>query len=204
MLWYQACGLTDCVASIAQGSIAFGSFIVAILDLLRAGLRLLQQYERDQGDAIGAAIACCAQCCVGCIASLVEYFNRYAYIECAPFSIPRATATNVPFGYRIALYGKPYIKAAKDTWNLFKDRGIDALVNDCLINNIWQVYHPERQCSISMLIPCAAPSQDFRLLRCRRALLRLLVPVPQDRGSSLRSAESRRQSCRHALCESQH
>jgi hypothetical protein len=40
---------------------------------------------------------------------------------------------------RIALYGKPYIKAAKDTWNLFKDRGIDALVNDCLINNIWSV-----------------------------------------------------------------
>lgn len=101
-----------------MGSIAFGSFIVAILDLLRAALRLLQQYERDQGDAIGAAIACCAQCCVGCITSLVEYFNRYAYIE-------------------IALYGKAYIAAAKDTWNLFKDRGIDALVNDCLVNNIW-------------------------------------------------------------------
>jgi len=46
-----------------------------------------------------------------------------------------------------ALYGKPYIEAAKDTWRLFKDRGmplpllsfqvlamshlgIDALVND--------------------------------------------------------------------------
>lgn len=37
----------------------------------------------------------------------------------------------------IAIYGKPYVKAARDTWNLFKDRGIDALVNDCLINNIW-------------------------------------------------------------------
>ncbi len=37
----------------------------------------------------------------------------------------------------IALYGKAYIPAAKDTWRLFKNRGIDALVNDCLINNIW-------------------------------------------------------------------
>lgn len=64
-----------------MGSIAFGSFIVAILDLIRAGLQLLQQYESGQGDTIGAAIACCAQCCVGCIASMVEYFNRYAYIE---------------------------------------------------------------------------------------------------------------------------
>ncbi|KAK4702786.1 hypothetical protein P7C70_g3436, partial [Phenoliferia sp. Uapishka_3] len=102
----------------SMGSIAFGSLIVALLDLLRAGLQVLQQYESGQGDMIGAGIACCAQCCVGCVASLAQYFNRYAMIE-------------------IALYGKPYIKAAKDTWHLFRDRGIDALVNDLLINNIW-------------------------------------------------------------------
>jgi len=44
----------------------------------------------------------------------VEFFNRYAYIE-------------------IALYGKSYVKAARDTWRLFKDRGIDALINDSLV-----------------------------------------------------------------------
>ena len=33
----------------------------------------------------------------------------------------------------VALYGKPYIEAAKDTWRLFKDRGIDALINDSLV-----------------------------------------------------------------------
>ena len=33
----------------------------------------------------------------------------------------------------VALYGKPYIQAAKDTWALFRDRGIDALVNDSLV-----------------------------------------------------------------------
>jgi hypothetical protein len=41
--------------------------------------------------------------------------NRYAYIQ-------------------IALYGKPYIAAAKDTWRLFVDRGIDALVNDQIVS----------------------------------------------------------------------
>lgn len=35
---------------------------------------------------------------------------------------------------RAALYGKPYITAAKDTWRMFKDRGIDALVNDSLVS----------------------------------------------------------------------
>jgi hypothetical protein len=64
-----------------MGSIAFGSLIVALLDLLRAGLQVLQQYAQSEGSAIGAALACCAQCCVGCVASLVEYFNRYAFIE---------------------------------------------------------------------------------------------------------------------------
>jgi hypothetical protein len=33
----------------------------------------------------------------------------------------------------LALYGKAYIPAAKDTWRLMKDRGIDALINDSLI-----------------------------------------------------------------------
>ncbi|GAA5850007.1 hypothetical protein JCM9279_004880 [Rhodotorula babjevae] len=100
------------------GSIAFGSLIVALLDLLRAFFQLLRSYESSEGNMIGAAIACCAQCCVGIISNLVEYFNRYAYIQ-------------------IALYGKPYIAAAKDTWRLFRDRGITALINDCLVNNIW-------------------------------------------------------------------
>uniref|UniRef100_A0A0K3C446 Protein PNS1 n=2 Tax=Rhodotorula toruloides TaxID=5286 RepID=A0A0K3C446_RHOTO len=100
------------------GSIAFGSLLVALLDLLRAFFQILQSYESGQGDIIGAAVACVAQCCVGCIAWAVEYLNRYAYIE-------------------ISLYGKAYIPAAKDTWNLLRDRGITALINDCLVGNIW-------------------------------------------------------------------
>ncbi|KAK9900425.1 DUF580-domain-containing protein [Cystobasidium minutum MCA 4210] len=100
------------------GSIAEGSLIVALLDLLKAGLTLLRQQEQQSGDVVGAAIACCAECCIGCIRWLVDYFNRYAYIE-------------------IAMFGKSYIQAAKDAWHLLKDRGIDALVNDSLVNNIW-------------------------------------------------------------------
>ncbi len=56
-----------------------------------------------------------AVCCINCITWAVQYFNKYAYIE-------------------IALYGKAYIPAAKDTWHLFKARGVDALVNDSLVS----------------------------------------------------------------------
>jgi hypothetical protein len=67
----------------SSGSVAFGSLIVALLDLLRFIIGLLRQEALSEGDAIGvrsterrrdvestraaqAAIACVAQCCVGC------------------------------------------------------------------------------------------------------------------------------------------
>lgn len=101
-------------STLSLGSIAFGSLIVTLLDLLRLILEAVRNSASQDDNPIGACLACCAACFVGCIQNLVEYFNRYAYIE-------------------IALYGKAYIPAAKDTWRLFKDRGIDALVNDSLV-----------------------------------------------------------------------
>jgi hypothetical protein len=82
--------------------------------MIRLVLNALANNASAEGNPVEACLACCAACFVGFIESLVEWFNRYAYIE-------------------IALYGKAYIPAAKDTWRLFKDRGIDALVNDSLV-----------------------------------------------------------------------
>ncbi|KAJ4487395.1 plasma-membrane choline transporter-domain-containing protein [Lentinula edodes] len=101
-------------STLSLGSIAFGSLIVTLLELLKMILRAAQNSANQDGHPVEACLACCAACFVGCIESAVEYFNRYAYIE-------------------IALYGKSYIGASKDTWRLFKDRGIDALVNDSLV-----------------------------------------------------------------------
>ncbi|CAG7855020.1 Protein PNS1 [Serendipita indica DSM 11827] len=101
-------------STLSLGSIAFGSLIVTILELIRVLLNLASQSASQDGNPIVAILACCAACFVGCIESLVEYFNKYAYIE-------------------IALYGKPYIKAAKDTWHLLTDRGIDAIINDTIV-----------------------------------------------------------------------
>ncbi|WVQ67890.1 protein PNS1 [Kwoniella botswanensis] len=110
-------------STLSLGSIAFGSLIVTVLELIRLILQAIQQYEAGQGDTIGAIVACCAACCVGCIEGMIAWFNKYAYIE-------------------ISLYGKSYIPAAKDTWALLKDRGIDALVNDSLVGTalMWGAY----------------------------------------------------------------
>jgi len=76
------------------GSIAFGSLIVTILEIIRLILQMIRNNAAQDGHPVEAICACIAECCIGCIQGLVEYFNRYAYIH-------------------VALYGKPYIKAAK-------------------------------------------------------------------------------------------
>jgi len=100
------------------GSLCFGSLILAILDIIRAILQILQSQANQDGDMVGAALACVAGCLVGCIDWAITFFNRLAY-------------TN------IALYGNSFVTASKETWHLIKAKGIDALVNDCLVNNVW-------------------------------------------------------------------
>ncbi|KAI8895528.1 choline transporter-like protein [Globomyces pollinis-pini] len=51
------------------------------------------------------------------VQGLLEYFNKYAFAQ-------------------VAIYGKDYCSAAKDTWELTKSRGIDAIINDDLIGNV--------------------------------------------------------------------
>ncbi|KAH9957911.1 plasma-membrane choline transporter-domain-containing protein [Russula dissimulans] len=118
-------------STLSLGSVAFGSLIVTVLEIVRLLLSLARNNAEVEGNPVEACLACCAECFIGCIEGLVEYFNKYAYIE-------------------IALYGKPYIRAAKDTWNLFKDRGIDALVNDSLVSItlMWGAYAVGVLCSL--------------------------------------------------------
>ncbi|EIM79183.1 DUF580-domain-containing protein [Stereum hirsutum FP-91666 SS1] len=118
-------------STLSLGSIAFGSLIVTILEVMRLILQALRNNLYDSDHPIMAVVACCADCFVGCIEGIVQYFNRYAYIE-------------------IALYGKPYVQAARDTWSLLKDRGVDALVNDSLVGTTltWGAYAIGMLCSL--------------------------------------------------------
>ncbi len=99
------------------GSICFGSLIVTFVQLLKQLLSALRQSSQNNGDMLTTFIFCCLECFVSLIDWLLEFFNHYAYCY-------------------IALYGKAYIPSAKDTWQLMKQKGIDAMVNDCLINSV--------------------------------------------------------------------
>ena len=95
------------------GSICLGSLIVAIIQFLRHLCSVAKSQSRQEG-GIGGLIGYAIFCVLGCLIYVLEwaarFFNRYAFCH-------------------IALYGKAYIPAAKDTWNMIKDRGFDALIN---------------------------------------------------------------------------
>ncbi|KAF2201058.1 DUF580-domain-containing protein [Delitschia confertaspora ATCC 74209] len=99
------------------GSISLGSLVVALINCVRQLCSIAQQQAAQNGNMVGAIFLCILQCIIGFIDWAVQFVNRYAFSH-------------------IALYGKPYIAAAKDTWTMIKDRGIDALVNECLIGPV--------------------------------------------------------------------
>ncbi|KAI1771519.1 DUF580-domain-containing protein [Hypoxylon cercidicola] len=99
------------------GSISLGSLLVAIINFLRQLCSVARQNEAAQGNIMGVVLFWILGCLIGILDWAVQFLNRYA------------------FSY-IALYGKSYFAAAKDTWNMIKQRGIDALINECLIGPV--------------------------------------------------------------------
>lgn len=113
--WYQTESSGATGASLKRsttssfGSICFGSLIVAFLQALRA----LAESSRQDGNAL----ACFAECILGCLQSLMEYFNRWAYVY-------------------VGIYGYKFTQAGRAVIQLFNDRGFDAIINDDLIGNV--------------------------------------------------------------------
>lgn len=103
------------------GSICEGSLIVAFLQLLRAFIQILRNNALGNNEACAACGYLILDWIVGFIEWLVQYFNHYAYIY-------------------IALYGKKYTKAAKETFQLIRFKGMDALINDCFVNTSIQLF----------------------------------------------------------------
>jgi hypothetical protein len=109
---FSASASFDRASTKSLGSIAFGSLVVSVVTLLHAIVRSLRRDARDEGLAVQIALAC-LECLVGLLERLVRLLNKYAYVN-------------------IGLYGKEFLPAARDAFDLFKARGFDLLINDDL------------------------------------------------------------------------
>ncbi len=87
------------------GSIALGSFIVALIQSLR--------FLAGGGRNNRSLAACMLVFIIGIIERIMRYFNMYAYTQ-------------------VALYGKDFITSAKDTMDMFEAKGLTMLINDNL------------------------------------------------------------------------
>lgn len=103
------------------GSICFGSLIVSLIQLLRQFVQILKQNAFGSGDYCAGCGFLILDFIIGIFDWLVRYFNHYAYCY-------------------VALYGKSYIRSARDTFDLIRFKGMDALINDCFINTSLNLY----------------------------------------------------------------
>lgn len=92
------------------GSICFGAFVVAVIQALR------QLANSAQANGDGNICVCIAECLLACLASIIEYLNKWAFVF-------------------VGLYGFSYIKAAKSVFQLFRNRGWEAVIADDLVSN---------------------------------------------------------------------
>lgn len=112
---HPALGAFGRAMTTSLGSIAFGSLIVAVIKTLRSILRAV--INRNSRNWVVVILSWIALCFLGCLDRLAQYFNHYAFCQ-------------------VAIYGKTYIQAAKATWRLFKTSGLEAIVNDNLIDGV--------------------------------------------------------------------
>ncbi|KAF7153622.1 hypothetical protein RHSIM_Rhsim01G0126000 [Rhododendron simsii] len=94
------------------GSACLGSLFVPAIEALRIFARGLNLLEGEDEFMFS-----CAHCCLHVMETIFRYGNGWAYVQ-------------------IATYGKGFVKASQDTWELFKKRDMEALVDSDMTSAI--------------------------------------------------------------------
>nr|XP_033772761.1 choline transporter-like protein 4 [Geotrypetes seraphini] len=81
------------------GSLAFGSLILTIVQMIRIALEYLDHKLKDSHNAAARFLLCCLKCCFWCLEKFIKFLNRNAYIM-------------------IAIYGKNFCTSAKNAFSL--------------------------------------------------------------------------------------
>lgn len=97
------------------GSIAFGSFIIAVIQTLNQIMKEAKRRAARNGSVLVFICLCFMQCIMQMIEDLVKYLTDYAFVQ-------------------VALYGKGFWQAGKDTYALFSERGWTAVFNDVIVD----------------------------------------------------------------------
>uniref|UniRef100_H3C3P7 Choline transporter-like protein n=1 Tax=Tetraodon nigroviridis TaxID=99883 RepID=H3C3P7_TETNG len=81
------------------GSLAFGSLILSVVQMIRVVLEYLDRKLKGSHNACSRFVLCCLKCCFWCLEHFIRFINRNAYIM-------------------IAIYGKNFCTSSKDAFFL--------------------------------------------------------------------------------------
>ena len=84
-------------------------------ELISRALRALEYQTRDSEDA--QIVHCLVQCILMCLESIIEYFNKWAYVY-------------------VGLYGFSYLDAGRNVMSLFQQKGWTVVITDDLADNV--------------------------------------------------------------------
>nr|XP_045753355.1 choline transporter-like protein 5 isoform X3 [Mirounga angustirostris] len=93
------------------GSLAFGSLILALIQMFKLVLEYLDHRLKEAQNNISKFLQCCLKCCFWCLEKVVKFFNRNAYVM-------------------IAIYGKNFCRSARDAFNLLMRNVLKVAVMD--------------------------------------------------------------------------
>ncbi|EMP33209.1 Choline transporter-like protein 5 [Chelonia mydas] len=93
------------------GSLAFGSLILAIVQLIRIILEYLDHKLKGTQNSCTRFLLCCLKCCFWCLEKFIKFINRNAYIM-------------------IAIYGKNFCTSAKEAFFLLMRNVVRVAVLD--------------------------------------------------------------------------
>jgi len=88
------------------GTAAFGSFIIAVVKMIRAFVANLQKKARELNNKVGEALLCCCQCCLWCFEKVIKFLNKNAYIQTAIFGTPFCRSAREAFSLIVRNAGK--------------------------------------------------------------------------------------------------
>ncbi|XP_058128936.1 choline transporter-like protein 1 [Anopheles ziemanni] len=87
------------------GTVAFGSFVIALVQFLRTLLKLLMHSVRNPQNRVTSFLFDCCQCCLQCFERFLQYLTRNAYIL-------------------TAMHGDPFCRAGRNAFRLLTSNAL--------------------------------------------------------------------------------
>ncbi|KXJ82113.1 hypothetical protein RP20_CCG015664 [Aedes albopictus] len=88
-----------------MGTVALGSFIIAVVQFLRAVLKVVMYYVRERQNRLTNCMFECCKCCLQCFEKFLQYLTRNAYIM-------------------TAMHGDPFCRAGKNAFRLLTNNAL--------------------------------------------------------------------------------